>query len=154
VTITRDLTAGELRRIEDRKQQALWYVWGREDAGDTRLRDATSARILPWDFATFAAAECEAYVREDACWLGPISDQYDRYVAAVTPGSQFRHIDGPAGGTYDVYEVLNYNGTVHLVDCRVVVSAAGDSGGSLPVGYTFTLTPEQLAGRDYVLVPS
>jgi len=153
VSITRDLTAGELRRVEDRRTQALWYVWGREDAGDARLRDATSARILPWDFATFAAAECEAYVREDACWLGPIADQYNRYVAAVTPGSRVRHIGrGVSDGTGDVYAVLNYNGTVHLVDCRVVVG--GTDGGHLPVGYTFTLTPEQLAGRDYQMVPA
>jgi len=153
MSITRELTAGELRRIEDRKLQALWYAWGREDAGDRRLRDATSARVLPFDFAAFAAAECEAYVREDVCSLDNIGGQYGRYVAAITRGSQFRHIGrGSAGGTGDVYQVLHYNGTIHKVDCRVVVG--GTDGGHLPVGYTFTLTPEQLAGRDYVTVPS
>jgi hypothetical protein len=139
-------------RVDQRRCQALWWAWGREDAGDRRLRDASGERVLAFDFADFAAAECLAYVREDVCSLDNIGGQYGRYVAAVTPGSQFRHIGGSAGGTGDVYAVLNYNGTIHKVDCRVV--EGGTDGGHLPVGYTFTLTPEQLAGRDYVLVMS
>jgi hypothetical protein len=151
MTIYRELTEGERQRIHDRREGALWYAWGREDAGDRRLRDVENATTtagpypcLAIAFAQFAAAQCEDYVREQVSSLAPIQGQHDRYVAALTPGTQLR-----CNATGDVYQVVNYNATIHKVDVRVILSPGGQSGGSLGVGYTFTLSPEQVAGPNY-----
>jgi hypothetical protein len=77
------LTTRLSRRARDRYSHALWYVWGRQDAGDERTKDKLSGHYLgdAIAFAEFAALEAEAYDREQRCMLANIRDQYDRFVA-------------------------------------------------------------------------
>jgi len=133
------------QRVHERRLASLWHSWGCEDAGDRRLRDITGDRVLALELAGFAAGEAEDYVRERSCFLSSVGDQRERYIAALTPGSRF-----VSTATGDTYEVLNYNGEVHKVDCRVVDGVHGCPS-TLPLGYTFVIAPETLAGRDYRL---
>jgi len=78
-------------RGNERHAMALAYVWGREDAGDRRLRDTEqgSDRYNPSDFsfANFAANEADAYQREQRTSLENIRDQYERFLATRTVDS-------------------------------------------------------------------
>ena len=69
-------------RAHQRYEQALWYVWGRQDAGDDRTRGSRSGHYLSDDFgfAEFAALEAERYDRQHECMLSCISDQYRRFL--------------------------------------------------------------------------
>lgn len=128
------------QRVADRRTQALWYVWGREDAGDRRLRDASSDRVLAFDFADFAARECERYVREDTCWLANIADQYRRFVATLERDSVF-----VCDATGDAYRVDSYVAVANVVFCTVVPGPHGAIGAE-PVGGRVSFTPNVLAG--------
>jgi hypothetical protein len=68
-----------------RYDQALWYCWGRQDAGDERTKGQLSGHYLGDDFAfaDFAALEAEAYHREHRCMLNNIGDQYGRFVTEL-----------------------------------------------------------------------
>jgi hypothetical protein len=134
------------QRIADRHTQALWYAWGREDAGDRRLREANGNRVLAMDFARFASRECEKYVREETCHLACIGDQYDRFVGAITPSSRF-----VSESTGDTFAVLAYNAAANEVFTQVVDGPHGVPS-SLPVGSRVSWTPNVLAG--YRLVQS
>lgn len=127
------------QRIADRRTQALWYAWGREDCGDRRLREATGERVLAMDFADFAAHECELYVRERSCMLASIGDQYGRFVAAVTAGSRF-----VSEATGDVYRVDAYMGNANETFATVVDGPHGCPS-SAPIGSRITFTPNVLA---------
>jgi hypothetical protein len=72
-------------RAHQRYEQALWYTWGRQDAGDERTKDKRSEHYLGDDFAfaEFAALEAEAYDREQRCMLANIADQYKRYMEGL-----------------------------------------------------------------------
>ena len=72
-------------RAHQRYQEALWYCWGRQDAGDERTRGQLSGHYLDDDFAfaEFAALEAEAYERQHRCMLSNTSDQYGRFVASL-----------------------------------------------------------------------
>jgi hypothetical protein len=132
------------KRGEERYMQALWYAWGREDAGDRRLREASGERVLAMDFAAFAADEADAYDREQRTMLGPIQDQYDRFLAVITPGRRF-----VIEATGDVYEVVHYNSVVNLVDVRVVDGPHGVPN-SVPIGTAVAIHPTVLASHRLV----
>jgi hypothetical protein len=72
-------------RAHDRYEQALWYCWGRQDAGDEATKANHSGHYLSDDFAfaEFAALEAEAYERQHRCMLNCIADQYGRFVASL-----------------------------------------------------------------------
>ena len=71
---------------------AMAYVWGREDAGDRKLRlalqrtmqDVFSPELL---FANFAANEADAYQREEVTSLQCVQMQYDRFLEAIKAGA-------------------------------------------------------------------
>jgi len=73
------------KRAHDRYEQALWYCWGRQDAGDERTKDKRSAHYLGDDFAfaEFAAFEAESFEREHRCSLNCIGDQYKRFMEGL-----------------------------------------------------------------------
>jgi len=127
-------------RGEERNQQALWYAWGREDAGDRRLRDASHYRIVAIDFADFAADEADAYDRQQRTMLSCIVDQYDRYVNAVTAGSRFT-----SDVTGDVWHVDAYLAIANESHCTLVGGPHGVPS-TLPIGSRITFTPNVLAG--------
>jgi hypothetical protein len=79
-----------------RYEQALWYVWGRQDAGDERTKGKLSGHYLGDDFAfaEFAALEAEAYNRQHRCMLSCISDQYGRFVAKLPTWANMLGEDG------------------------------------------------------------
>lgn len=86
-TTLSDLYQGDLlltvrlsQRAHDRYQQALWYCWGRQDAGDERTHGGEG---LGGDFAfaAFAALEAERFERQHVCYLRPVLDQYERFLA-------------------------------------------------------------------------
>lgn len=67
--------------------QALWYVWGREDAGDRRLRDMLGGqRVAAFEFAEYAGQEADAFVREEKSFLPSIHDLYDAFLRRVRRG--------------------------------------------------------------------
>jgi hypothetical protein len=73
-------------RSKDRYDAALWYAWGRDDAGDHRLHELPQhgAEIgNDFAFAAFAALEAEAFDRQLTYWLRPVLDQFERYVAEL-----------------------------------------------------------------------
>jgi hypothetical protein len=72
-------------RARQRYDQALWYCWGRQDAGDERTKANHSGHYLSDDFAfaEFAALEAEAYDREQRCMLNNIGDQYGRFLSSL-----------------------------------------------------------------------
>lgn len=78
------LTVRLSKRAHDRYDAALWYVWGRQDAGDSATQANTRGHYLGDDFgfAEFAALEAESYHREQACSLSNIADQYARFLAS------------------------------------------------------------------------
>jgi hypothetical protein len=131
---------GRRQRVADRRTQALWYAWGREDCGDRRLRDASGERVLAFDFADFAARECERYVREESCHLAPVQDQHERFVAALTPGSRF-----VCEATGDVFRVDAYMANANETFATVVDGPHGCPS-TVPVGGRITFTPKVLAG--------
>jgi len=65
-----------------RRAQAAAYAWGREDAGDRRIRECTFS--TDWHFATYAGDEAESYYRGERGSLSSIQDQYARFVAWLT----------------------------------------------------------------------
>jgi len=67
-------------RAHERYQQALWYCWGRQDAGDDRTRGREGMGDA-FAFAAFAALEAERFERQHVCMLNNIGDQYARFVA-------------------------------------------------------------------------
>jgi hypothetical protein len=90
--LTSKLSAYASRRYE----QALWYVWGRQDAGDERTKGKLSGHYLSDDFAfaEFAALEAEAYDRQHRCMLNNIGDQYGRFVAKLPTWANMLGEDG------------------------------------------------------------
>jgi len=67
-----------------RYEQALWYAWGRDDAGDHALRgDSRYYLGNDFAFAQYAAIECESYVRQHRTSLSNIGDQYRAFVASL-----------------------------------------------------------------------
>ena len=68
-----------------RYEQALWYAWGRQDAGDDRTRGTLAGHYLGDDFAfaEYAALEAESYQRQHRCMLANIGDQYARFTAML-----------------------------------------------------------------------
>lgn len=80
------LTTRLSTRAHKRYEQALWYCWGRQDAGDERTRGQLSGHYLDdaFAFAEFAALEAESYEREQRCMLNCIVDQYGRFVADLS----------------------------------------------------------------------
>jgi hypothetical protein len=72
-------------RAHQRYEQALWYVWGRQDAGDERTKGQLSGHYLSDDFAfaEMAALEAESFEREHRCMLNNIGDQYARFTAGL-----------------------------------------------------------------------
>jgi hypothetical protein len=72
-------------RARTRYEQALWYAWGREDAGDARTRGELAGHYLgdAFAFATFAALEAESFERGHRYMLHNIGDQFARFVDAI-----------------------------------------------------------------------
>jgi hypothetical protein len=126
----------------ERHREALWYAWGREDAGDRRLRDASTSRVLALTFADFAATEAQAYASERVSSLAPVHDQYERFVTALTIGT--RRVNENTG---DVIEVVAYDGNANHVHCRIIDGPHGVP--SVPKGFTFVTNPAHLADRSY-----
>jgi hypothetical protein len=93
-TRLRDLFIGESlmtyrlsSSAHNRYQEALWYSWGRQDAGDNVTVahvDGSAHLSADWMFAEWAACEAEAFERQYCCWLGSIGSQYARFVAALS----------------------------------------------------------------------
>jgi hypothetical protein len=73
-------------RADARHSAALWYAWGRQDAGDRATRDRRAGWEIATDFAfaAFAACEAEAFERQYVCSLAPIHSQYARFVGALS----------------------------------------------------------------------
>lgn len=78
------------RLCEDAHQRhdhALWYAWGRDDAGDRTLR-----RLLPemhylgndFAFAVFVGVRAEQFRRQHTYCLSSIGEQYREFVAFLT----------------------------------------------------------------------
>ena len=77
------LTVRLSARARERYDQALWYCWGRQDAGDDRTRGQRySDHHLGDDFgfAEYAALEAERFERQQTCMLDNIGSQYGRFV--------------------------------------------------------------------------
>lgn len=73
------------KRATERYQYALWYAWGRDDAGDHRIRSMPTIGMgTDFAFAQFCATEAEDYEQQRSCSLRPIHDQYKRFVAVMT----------------------------------------------------------------------
>ena len=75
----------------ERRFQAAAYVWGRQDAGDDKLRTACvethySAYDPAWMFANFASGEANDYAEGRRTNLQPIREQYDRFLNALHQG--------------------------------------------------------------------
>jgi hypothetical protein len=134
--------AHRTQRGRERYSQALAYAWGRDDAGDRRLRELRDGSDHA--FATYAANLADAYDRELTTSLANIADQYRAFVAAHTPGSRF-----VVDATGDVFEVLTY---VAGTTFAVVVDGPHGCPSTLPVGERVAFTPNVLAG--YRLVAS
>jgi hypothetical protein len=81
------LTTRLSKRASQRYEQALWYCWGRQDAGDERTKGRLSGHYLGDDFAfaEHAALEAEAYERQQCCMLNNIGDQYSRFLDSIAP---------------------------------------------------------------------
>lgn len=57
-------------KAEQRKEQALWYAFGREDAGDTKD---------PFSFSRHHYRQAFAYYKERVCFLPSIQDAYNQF---------------------------------------------------------------------------
>ena len=79
------LTTRLSARASQRYEQALWYCWGRQDAGDEATKANHSGHDLGDDFgfAEFAALEAEAFERQQRFMLANVADQYGRFIASV-----------------------------------------------------------------------
>jgi hypothetical protein len=73
-------------RAKLRHGQALWYVWGRQDAGDERTKGNVAGHYLGDDFAfaDMAAREAEEYEQEKRVSLENIGDQFKRFVETLS----------------------------------------------------------------------
>ena len=76
-------------RARRRYEQALWYAWGRDDAGDHALAHHRTAHAVGDDFAfaEFAAREAEQYERQEVTSLENIGAQWRRFVDALPAGA-------------------------------------------------------------------
>lgn len=72
-------------RARRRYEQALWYAWGRQDAGDQALARHRSPHHIGDDFlfAEYAAMEAEQYENQRRTMLDNIGAQYRRFVAEL-----------------------------------------------------------------------
>jgi hypothetical protein len=133
-------TEGIAAARHDRRLMALYYAWGREDAGDRRLRDLSQNRVLALDFAAFAADEAGAFAREKTSSLSAVQDQYARYIAARTVGA--RLIDQDTG---DEIEIIAYDDETNHVDAHTIRSSARPE----HVGRLLTSSATTFARRPY-----
>ena len=75
--LRRALTTRECDEINHLQHAALWYAWGRQDAGDHRVSDADG-------FRTFVGSRVVAYKCGETSFLPSIRDQWENYCRQVT----------------------------------------------------------------------
>lgn len=68
-------------RAQERHTHALWYAWGRDDAGNSPLSGVDSFHPMgnAQAFAYSAALDAERYEREVICYLSSVQGQFDRF---------------------------------------------------------------------------
>lgn len=74
------------QRAQRQHTAALWYAWGREDAGNRELRDHPEhrGRCLALTFAEYAALEAERFETGRTHSLSPVQDQYLHFLRSLS----------------------------------------------------------------------
>jgi hypothetical protein len=88
-TSTEPISVRGGERARTRYHQALWYAWGRQDAGDAALAAHRTSHAVGDDFAfaEMAAREAQQYDEQQRTSLENIGAQYRRFVDALPAGA-------------------------------------------------------------------
>lgn len=68
---------------ERRWDQALWYAWGREDAGDRRLRDSDHNQVMAFRFADYCKEQAQIFQSQRRTFLPSVQTQYQEFLDRV-----------------------------------------------------------------------